>query len=64
MPRDSIVVGVIVAISILAVLGIIPIGHYIHFMQERIVGAVQSLVFFSIIFGLIAVLCRVKNLWL
>ncbi len=47
---------VILAFSVLCVLGIITIDQYSHFMEGAIVSAVQILVFFTIIGGFISVL--------
>ena len=47
---------VVIALSVLCVLGIITIHQYTHFMGETIVGVVVSSVFLTIIGGFTTVL--------
>lgn len=51
---------VILAVSVLCVLGIIAVPQYVHFMEGAIVDAVLSLVFLTIVGGVIG---KVLEFW-
>ena len=57
----EIVGGVVIVVSVLAVLGVIQIDQYIAFMGQRIAGAALGYVFWIIAGSFIAVFLRCFN---